>query len=659
MQQIGFHQILVLLGVAVVLVALFRHLRLPPVLAYLGAGALVGPYGLGWIPDVEGTRYLAEFGLVFLLFTIGLEISLPQLFAMRRTVLGLGGAQVLISCLVFGALALWLLGESIEGAVVIGGALALSSTAIVMKMLIEQMEQHSRHGRKAFSVLLFQDLVVVPFLIVIPALGGDGHGNLIATLAWALIKSIIVLFVIILAGRWLLRPLFHEVASARWREFFVLTVLLVTLTAAWLTEIAGLSLALGAFLAGLMIGETEYRHQVESDILPFRDVLLGLFFITIGMLLDPVRVLDLWPWVVAVVAALVLFKALLVTGLARLTGTESGVALRTGLVLAQGGEFGFVLLAQAGRYELLSPTATQVVLAAIVLSMVLSPLIIRNNGWAAKRAVRSYTERRASRLDIIREEARTVHEHVIICGYGRSGQNLAFLLREEGIRSLALDLDPVRVRDARDAGEYVAYGDAVRRDVLEAAGLSRARALAISFVDRAAALRILELTRPLRPDMPILVRTRDDADLERLQAAGATEVVPESLEGSMMMATHLLLLLGIPVSRIVSQVRHVRRDRYRMLRGYFHGEETAEGEASTAFRERLHSVTLPPGAHAVGRVIADLHLAATGVMVTAVRRGGIRGPQPDDSTQLEAGDVLVLYGSPEALEKAESRLLKG
>ncbi|OGI45053.1 MAG: potassium transporter [Candidatus Muproteobacteria bacterium RIFCSPHIGHO2_01_FULL_65_16] len=658
MDPIGFHSILILLGAAVVLVALFRYLRLPQVLAFICAGVLVGPTGMGWIPDLETTRNLAEFGLVFLMFTLGLEFSLPRLVAMKQIVFGLGGAQVLLSCLFFGAAAWWF-GVSVEGAIVIGGMLALSSTAIVMKLLIEQLEQNSRHGRHAVSVLLFQDLVVVPFLILIPALGGDARESVWLTLGWVLVKSALVLVAIMLVGRWLLRPLFHEVAAARLREFFMFTVLLLTLTAAWLTQTAGLSFALGAFLAGMMLGETEYRHQVESDILPFRDILLGLFFVTVGMLLDLGAVQRWWPWIAATMAAILVFKTVLITALGKLFRMETGVALRTGLVLSQGGEFGFALLLQANQFRLLDERASQIVLAAVVLSMALAPLLVRHNGWIAKRLVPGYSRARVSGLEVIRAEADAARGCVIICGYGRSGQNLAWMLEQEGAASIALDLDPVRVRDARDAGKPVVYGDATRRDVLEAAGLHRARALVISFNDTAAALKILETARHARPDMPVIVRTMDDADLERLKAAGATEVVPESLEGSLMMGSHMLLLLGVPVSRIVRHVRDVRRDRYRMLRGFFHGADLFEERESAAYQERLHSVSLPEGARAVGKLLSELHLEETGVSVSAVRRGGIRGPMPAPETRLAAGDVLVLYGAPEALEEAEKVLLEG
>jgi CPA2 family monovalent cation:H+ antiporter-2 len=657
-ETFGLHVILILLAVAVVLVMVFRYLRLPPVLAYLAAGVLVGPHGLGWVPASEATRTLAEFGLVFLLFTVGLEFSLPRLLAMKATVFGLGGAQVLLTSLTFGLIAWWLEVPA-EGALVIGGMLAMSSTAIVAKLLIEQLEQNSRHGRAALGVLLFQDLAVVPFLLLIPALGGAMAGPVWSALGIALIKSVAVLAFILATGRWLLRPLFHEIAQAKNRELFMFVVLLLVLAAASMSELAGLSLALGAFFAGMMIGETEYRHQVEGDILPFRDILLGLFFVTIGMLLDPAAVARQGPLIAAGVAGLIAFKTLVVLVAGRMFGLETGVALRTGLVLSPGGEFAFALLLQATDYRLFGADVSQGVLAIVILSMIAAPLVIHFNGFIARRLVRSYTRARDSNLDTIRAEAGDVRGHVIICGYGRSGQNLAWMLEQEGVASLALDLDAVRVRDARDAGKSVAYGDVTRRDVLEAAGLHRARALVVSFNDVNAALKVLEITRHVRPDMPVIVRTMDDAELERLKTAGATEVVPESLEGSLMMGSHLLLLLGVPVSRIVTHVRDVRRDRYRMLRGFFHGRYEYEESAAHAYQERLHSVTLPEGAVAVGRRLADLHLDELGITVSAVRRGGIRGPEPSPETTLQAGDVLVLYGTPEGLEEAEKVLLQG
>jgi len=658
MQPIGLSGVLILLAVTVVLVVVFRYLRLPQIFAYLCAGIMVGPHGFGWIPDTAEARYLAEFGLVFLMFSIGLEFSLAKLVSMRRAVLGLGGAQVVITCVLVAAVARWL-GVPLGGAIVIGGMLAMSSTAIVMKLLMEQLEQNSRHGRNAFGVLLFQDLIVVPFLIFIPTLGGKVDPSVLPALGSVVLKTAIVLLLIFVIARRLVRPVLAEIAAARQRELFMLTVLLLTLMAAWTTHAVGLSYALGAFLAGMVLGDTEYRHQVEGDIAPFRDVLLGLFFITVGMLADIGILAQYWPWVLLLTGSIIVFKTLLIAGIARLFGIETGVALRTGLVLAQAGEFGFALLVQARQYDLLAGEPAQIVLASAILSMLLAPLIVRYNGVMTKRLVPSYVRVRESNLDTIREEAGRSKGHVIICGYGRSGQNLAWMLEQESIPSLALDLDPLRVREAREAGKPVVYGDADRRDVLEAAGLHRAVALAISFNNVASALRILEITRHVRPDMPVIVRTMDDVDLDRLKQAGATEIVPESLEGSLMMGSHLLLLLGVPMSRVINNVRLVRGDRYRMLRGFFHGEYESGDAATEAYRERLHAVTLPPRAAAAGKMLADLHLEEFGVSVSAVRRGGIRGPQPGPETTLQAGDVLVLFGAPETLEKAEQRLMQG
>jgi len=658
MDNVGFNSILILLGAAVFMVALFRYLNLPQVLAYLTVGILVGPTGFGFFQESPQTHYLAEFGLVFLMFTIGLEFSLPKLIAMRRMVFGMGGIQVLATGLIFGGAA-WLAGIDLEAAIIIGGIFSLSSTAVVMKLLVEQLEQTSRHGRAAFSILLFQDLAVVPLLILIPALGGDSEQSVPATLGLVVVKSAVVLAVIIYGGRRLLEPVFREAASSRSREFFMLTVLLITLGGAAITHAVDLSLALGAFLAGMMIGETQYRHQVESDILPFRDIFLGLFFITVGMRLNPSAVVELWQWVVIGVIALLVIKTVLITVLGRVFGMEIGPALRTGMVLSQCGEFGFAILVLAQNHRLLSEPVSQATLLIIIASMMLAPLVVRYNGAIAKRIAPNYMQVRESNLDVIREEAHSQWGHVIICGFGRSGQNLAWLLKQENIQSLALDLDPVRVRDARDAGEAVVYGDSTRRDVLEAAGLARASAMTISFRDIPASKKILEVVRTIRPEMPVIVRTVDDIDIDKLLAAGATEVVPESLEGSLMMGSHMLLLMGVPVSRIVKTVRSVRDNQYKMLRGFFHGEGLEDSEQPEAYHERLHTVLLSDNAYAVGRMLADLDLDNMNVSVTAIRRSGIQGPQPAPTTRMEAGDGVVVFGSPEAIEQAEKRILEG
>lgn len=651
--------ILILLVVSVIAVSLFRRLSLPPILGYLFVGLLVGPYGMGWIQQNEDTRILAEFGVVFLLFTVGLEISLPQMTAMRREVLGLGGSQVLLTTIVAAVLA-WLLGLSVEAAFVVGGVLALSSTAIVIKQLNEQVELSSRHGRLSLGVLLFQDVAVVPFLILIPALAGNSDGTVLHEVMIALLKGVAVVLIMYAIGHWLLRPLFHEIATARSSELFTLTALLFALAAAWVTNYAGLSLALGAFLAGMLLGETEFRHQVESDIRPFRDVLLGLFFITVGMQLDVHVLPEYFLWVLALVLVIVLFKTFLIMGLSMLMGVTKGVALRTGVVLAQSGEFGFALLALAYSEHLLDTEVMQIVLAAMVISMVLAPILIRFNGEFAKRfCSASYSSNRSEILSGVAAVAKDLENHTIICGYGRIGQNVARFLEQEGFDYIALDLDPVRVRDARSAGEHVNYGDTTHRRILDAAGLDRARAVVVTFDDVHATLKVLSQVRSLQPDIPVLVRTRDDSNLERLQQEGATEVVPETLEASLMLATHLLMLLGVSVSNILRQVQVVRADRYQILRGFFHGQDADLHEEQEGFRERLHTVSLPEHAYAVGKPMSSCQLQEFGVIVTAVRRNGIRGQDPDNEMLLREGDALVLYGTPEDLSRAEKCLLSG
>jgi CPA2 family monovalent cation:H+ antiporter-2 len=621
---------------------------------------VVGPKGLAWVPDNEATRLLAEYGVVFLLFTVGLEFSLPRLIAMRHEVLGLGSAQVAVTTLIAGGAA-WALGLAGAAAFVVGGAIAMSSTAIVIKQLTERLELNSRHGSLSVGILLFQDLAVIPFLILIPVLAGGDQDTVVWGLLWALAKGVVVVALMLAAGHWLLRPLFHEIASSRSSELFTLTALLMALAAAWITHLAGLSLALGAFLAGMMLGETEFRHQVEADIRPFRDVLLGLFFITIGMLLDLAALPGILHWTLLLLVVIVFIKLLSVVALARLMGAEPGVAMRTGIVLAQGGEFGLVLLSLALGAQLLATQEAQVILAALIFSMALSPLMIHYNGIIVKRLFAgSYMRQREELLREVAQDASDLAGHVIVCGYGRIGQNIARLLDKEGFGHIALDLDPVRVRDARAAGERVFYGDSTHQEMLEAAGLARARALLVSFDDVHAALKILPQVRRLRPDVPILVRTRDDADLERLQRAGATEVVPETLEASLMLASHLLLLLNVPVTRVLREVKEIRDSRYQLLREYFRGQEVETGGPEMeAELERLQVVRLETGAYAVERTLAEMRLGDCGVEATALLRNGIRSDSPVPETRLRAGDTLVLFGTAGGIEAAENRLLRG
>ncbi len=653
-------QILILLGTSVLAVALFRRIGFPPVLGYFAVGFVLGPHLLGLVDDSQETRFLAEFGVVFLLFTLGLEFSFPRLMAMRRQVLGLGGAQVLVTTLIAGAIAI-AVGLSPEIALLLGGTAAMSSTAVVIREMAGHGDINQPHGNTAIGVLLFQDIAVVPFLVLLPIMAGSTDVVTTTRVLLAVGQGFAAVAVVLLAGRYLMRPLFHEIARSGPGELFTMAALLIALAAAWVTHAVGLSYALGGFLAGMLLGETEYRHQVEGDIRPFRDLLLGLFFITVGMLIDWQVLAANFVAISLLVLGLVAAKALIISLLARLSGLAAGSAWRTGLVLAQGGEFGIALVTLGLQRELLSPPVAQTVLASLVISMALTPLIIKYNRAIASALSRTPPDAAIPSIEQLDPGTSQVaaHEHVIICGYGRVGQNIARALEEENIEFVALDLDPFRVRAAREAGDPVIYGSATRPDMLRAAGVYHATAAVITFHEYKQVMRTLKVLRAGRPLLPILVRTRDDTHLNAYLEAGATEVVPESLEASLMVMSNLLLLLNIPANRVVEKIQEVRERRYSSLRQIFRKEFARPIDFSHALREQLHTIVLPPGAHAVNRTLGDMGLEKADVLVTALRREGIVGHQPVPETILLVGDVLVLYGTPEDLERGEEILLQG
>jgi len=645
---------LILLASAVAVVVLFRQLSMPAILGYLLVGALVGPHAFGIVPDTQDQRYLGELGVVFLMFSVGLEFSLPQLMAMRRSVFGFGGAQV-AAVMALGVAGCIACGLTWQQGIVVGGVLAMSSTAIISKTLAERMQLSSDYGRHVMGVLLFQDLAVIPLLVVIPALALSS-GQLATAIGIALFKAAIVLAIVLYVGQRVMRPLFDLVARQKSSELFVIFVLLVTLFLAWVTERAGLSLALGAFLAGMLISETEYRYQVEDYIKPFRDLLLGLFFVTIGMLLDVNQVLRHVGAVLALFAVLLVGKFSIIFTLGRFLEITRPAALRAALMLAPAGEFGFVLLALAQRSPVLSEEAAQVVLAATLLSMLVAPLIMARADRIVFYFIESEWTERAVALHSLAVKAMSTKAHVIVCGYGRSGQALARFLEQEKIPVIALDSDPERVREAAAAGESVVYGDAARREVLIAAALSRASAVVVSFADTPKALAILSHVHEIRPELPVVVRTFDDGDVAQLRAAGAAEVVAEVVEGSLMLATQTMMQLGMPLSRVLRRLREVRQQRYTSLGGFFPGATDQEADADAPI---LHTIVIGPEAAAVGKTIASLNLPAMDVQITAVRRKGAREVNPAPETRIAGGDVLVLLGTQERLARAEIRILQG
>ena len=654
-------QALILLAGSVFLVTLVRRLSLPTSLAYLLVGLVLGPHALGVVSDSGTTRLLAELGVAFLLFTLGLEFSLPRMLAMRREVFGLGALQVIVTTAVFAAIGR-LLGISWLSSIVLGGAVAMSSTAMLLQQLTERAEINRTHGRLAFAMLLFQDLAFVPFFALGAMLSAGQDRFPLAESLEALAGGVLALVGVLAAGRWLLRPLFHEITHSRLRELFTLAVLLVVLSSAWVSHLAGLSFALGAFLAGMMLAETEYRYQIDSAIRPFRDLLLGLFFISVGMLLNLHllgRVSEL-AIALAMLVTLVVLKAVIAALVTRPFTNSRFKALRTGIVMSIGGEFGIALCTVLLQAQLVPEGLGEPLLVAIVLSMVLSPVILNHN----KRVARFLLREHAPGLTAAeREEEATQEiaqrEHVILCGFGRVGQNVARVLESQGFEYIALDLDPARIRAARQAGDPVLFGDSADEEMLARAGIAHASAVVISFSDPATALAILRSVRQMHPELPVLVRTADDARLSELQEAGATDVVPETFEASLMLVSHVLMLLHVPVSRVVRTLGGIRGNRYAVLRNIVGREDSRAADEASEPHEEIRSVVVPPGAWAVGRSLSEVRNRGVAVTFTGVRRHGILGREPSVDTVLRDGDIVVIYGQPEELERAEAVLLAG
>jgi len=658
-----FENLLIILVIAVIIVSILRRFHLPPILGYLLAGALIGPAGLQILETKEDLHFIAEFGVVFLLFTIGLELSFPKLISMRKALLGLGGLQVFLCTLIALGIA-YFVNLDWPAAIAIAGALTLSSTAVASKQLVEQNELHQEHGKLSLSILLFQDLAAVPFLIVVPAMVGTEEANLGAELLTASLKGAVVFFGMLAAGRWLLRPLFHYIAAARSSELFMLAALLVVLASSYLTEAMGLSLALGAFLAGVMLAETEYAHQIELDILPFRDILLGLFFLTVGMMVDIDAIARDWPWILMIVTGLIVFKTVIIALLGIFAGATPKAAIRAGLVLAQGGEFGFALLAIADKKNIISLETNQIVITSIILSIAIAPIMIRNSHKLAKLILslqKSGTRVDYQEYNIEKDDSSVIKKnHVIVCGYGRVGQTLSRFLEHQGTPFIGLDLDPLRLREAKAAGEPVFFGDVTNKEVLISAGIKNARLLMISFNDPLRAEKILYIIRAINKDLPVLVRTDDDRYLEQLLLAGATEIVPDKLESSLMLASHMLMLLGTSPEKAQQQIWEVKTNRYKMLRGYFYGhDDRAHLETPGKERLSLHAVELTEGAYIVGKTLENFIAEKTSIQLASFFRNGYKCDSLSPNTILQAKDVLVLIGNQEELYLAEEKLLQG
>ena len=550
-----FAQILILLASTIMVVVTFHRLHIPTSLGYLLVGVILGPHTIGLTVSIPELATLAEFGVVFLLFTIGLNYSLPQLKMLRHQVLGVGTGQVVFTTLFVGVV-LWVAGLSVAAAFVFGAVFAQSSTTIMSSLLNEQGEENSQHGRFGLAMSVFKDVTAVPFLVIIPVLGATVATNvLLGTLGWALAKAVLAVGAVFLAGRWLLRPLFHLVSNRRSTEMFTLAVLLVALLAAWATNSLGLSLAFGGFLVGMMLGETEFRHQVESSIRPFRDVLLGLFFIGIGMRFDPIAILPIWHWAVLGALLILLSKTIIVTAMMRSTKVPTRVALRTGLLLSVGGEFGLALVAIALDSKVIELPLGQIAITSVLLSMVVGAVLIHFNGVITAR-IFSEVHSEDSKVPELKE---TSTPQVVIGGYGRVGHTIAVLLQSSGIPFIAFDTDPKRVAHGQNVDRHpVYYGGISDPALLSAIHVERASLVIITVDNSDTTWTAFSYLRRICPQVPIIARARDlDASI-RLRDAGAIKAYPETIEASLHLGESALQLLGVPDADIDLIIQGVR-----------------------------------------------------------------------------------------------------
>lgn len=652
----GHLEILAILSSAVFIVWLFRRLKLPAILAYLVAGMLVGEHGLNIAQDQVDYDHFAELGIVFLLFTLGLEFSLPRLMAMRHLVLAVGSLQVGISLLIF-TIASMLFGLSFESAFVVGGILALSSTAIVIRQLSETGAMKRKSGQLSVAILLFQDVAVVPLLIIIPMLALDSDTSMIWALGIAILKGVVVVTLLLFIGKWLLPKVFNIIAQVRTDELFVLTTLLVTLLASAITQWFGLSMALGAFLAGMMLSESEYKHQLEADIRPYRDILLGLFFITVGMKLDVALLVSSPLSLLAIMLSFMLVKVIVIKVLATRAGESPKDAWASGLMLAQMGEFGFVLIALANQVKLLPSDVSSMLLGAGVISMAITPYMIDHaRSWSL-----FLSQEKSTTTDDLEQlpENENLKDHVIICGFGRIGQTVSRFLKQESIDFVAIDIDPLRTRTAREAGENVLFGSSRQTELLNAAHLSQAKLVVIAFGEDKQSLEVIQKVRSLSPNVPILVRTRNDDHLDMLYDAGANEVVPESLEGSLMLVSQVLSLTGVPFSRIMRRVQKERKNHYNHLHGFFQGEHTDMSPDAIDRIEFAHATLINDDSFGCGRSIESLNLGKRKVNIIALRRGDIECESPEENTILQNQDTLIIRGKPRGVEGADRYIQEG
>jgi CPA2 family monovalent cation:H+ antiporter-2 len=652
MEFLFLKDMVILFGLAVLTVVLFRRLKFPSIIGFLFTGILAGPYTLGFIRDTHQVEQMAEIGVVLLLFTIGIEFSMKELMRIKYLVFWGGGLQLGLTIIVITLLSV-AFGFTFQQSAFFGFLVALSSTAILMKLLMDAGEIDTPHGKMALGILIFQDLCVVPLMLFTPFLAGTGEG--VQGILIVSAKAAAVVLCAHFGARFAVPWIFEQVVKARSRELFILTIILIGFGTAWITSRAGLSLALGAFIAGLAISESEYSHQALGDIIPFRDAFMSLFFISVGMLIDPSVIIRHPVLVLSLIVSVIVIKTLITSGVAVSLGLPMRVAIITGLSLAQIGEFSFILSLEGLKHGLLSPSLYQDFLAASVTTMALTPLCIRIAGPVADRVVRSLPDRLTKGKGVLagKEHKLTLKDHVIIVGYGLNGRNLSRSLKHLKVPHAVIETNPYTVSAEKKKGRHIIFGDGSNREILDHARIAGARIIVVAISDAAAARRIAALAREMNPSIYIIVRTRYVAEVEPLLRLGVNEVIPEEFETSVEILSRVLRKFLLPEDEIEECIEEVRRDGYEMLRGVSRRHSHAVGISGYLTGAEIGTFKVRQGSPLEGQSLRDGTLRdRSGVTVLAIKRGDEMNANPDPVWELHDGDVVLLLGTPEQLSVA-------
>ncbi|MCY4328785.1 MAG: cation:proton antiporter [Endozoicomonadaceae bacterium] len=651
-----FYQLLIIFSLSVVVISLCHRLKIPESLAYLFVGFVLSPGVLNTVSNAHQIDLLAEIGVVFLLFSLGLEFSVTKLMSMRRLVFGLGGLQVLISMAVITFIGLFF-DLPVTTTLIMAAGLSLSSTAIVSKELTRRNEIRTPYGEAAISTLIFQDVAAVVFLIIVSALAVGDNNKLGMALLLTFLKGSAFVLLMMVVGKKVLPYVFHEVAATRSEELFVLTAIVIALSASILSHVLGLSMVLGGFVSGMMLGESHYKHQVETDIRPFRDILLGLFFVSVGLMLDLKQLVNEW-WIILLgAAALITLKTLLISVLGHMIGLDRKSSLKAGLALSQGGEFCFALIALANQHNLFPHRISTLTLSIAIVSMICTPFLIRYSDRIVRIVKGNRRKHNVGKNDLSSMESATslLEDHILICGYGRVGQVVSRFIRDDNLPYIALDDDPLHVKEAIMAAEPVFYGDCRRKDILTATGVARAKMAVICLDNAVTANKTLKILKELNPELPVLVRTRDDSMMEELYQNGATRLIPEVLESSLLIVSHVLTMLGKPEWEIKQRIQSVRQKKYRRLHGFFIGQAESLFTSEGLPANLRHGFTLNVDSCAVGKSLYELPLEKIGVEIDKIIRNKEQ-LEPEDNLSLQPGDLILLTGSVKAIAEAEDFL---